>query len=116
MTKEAKEWVSDNVNAIGALPIGARPSGCRSNLLNDRLRLVARISRGKTAALFLAFALAAPAALCGAGVPHAGPLFDRFDLTLDYGQRTEAAGPLFYSQNKDTERLWAIPPLLSLPR
>ena len=111
MTKEAKEWVSDNVNAIGA-----RPLGCRSNLLNDRLRLVSRISRGKTAALFLAFALAAPAALCGAGVPHAGPLFDRFDLTLDSGHRTEIAGPLFYSQNRETEKIWAVPPLLSYTR
>jgi hypothetical protein len=40
-------------------------------------------------------------------------LFDQFSLTLDSGQRTEAAGPFFYDQQKDSERTWAIPPLLS---
>jgi hypothetical protein len=44
---------------------------------------------------------------------HAGPLFDQFSLTLDSGQRTEAVGPFFYDQQKDSERTWAIPPLLS---
>lgn len=42
---------------------------------------------------------------------HAGFLFDRFDLTLDEGNRTEILGPLFYSQMKDNELQWAIPPL-----
>ena len=44
---------------------------------------------------------------------HAGLLFDEFPLTLDAGHRTEAAGPFFYDQQKDTERTWAIPPLFS---
>jgi len=44
---------------------------------------------------------------------HAGFLYDHFDLTLDVGQRTEALGPLFYSQERDTEKLWALPPLFS---
>jgi hypothetical protein len=44
---------------------------------------------------------------------HAGPLFDEFNLTLAPGHRTEAAGPFFYSEEQETERTWAIPPLLS---
>ena len=42
---------------------------------------------------------------------HAGPIYDQFPLTLDSGQRTEAAGPFFYEQEKDSEKTWAIPPL-----
>jgi hypothetical protein len=44
---------------------------------------------------------------------HAGPFYDKFPLTLDSGQRTEAAGPFFYEQEKDSEKTWAIPPLFS---
>jgi hypothetical protein len=44
---------------------------------------------------------------------HAGPIFDQFSLTLDSGHRTEAIGPFFYNQEKDTEKTWAVPPLLS---
>jgi hypothetical protein len=41
----------------------------------------------------------------------AGPLFDRFSLTLDPGWRTEAVGPFYYQQQADSERLLAVPPL-----
>jgi hypothetical protein len=44
---------------------------------------------------------------------HLGPLYDQFKLTLDAGQRTEALGPLFYFEQKDTQRTWALPPLFS---
>ena len=44
---------------------------------------------------------------------HAGFIYDDFKLTLDAGHRTEALGPLFYSQERDTEHLWALPPLFS---
>jgi hypothetical protein len=44
---------------------------------------------------------------------HAGPIYDQFLLTLDSGQRTEAAGPFFYKQEDDSEKTWAIPPLFS---
>jgi hypothetical protein len=44
---------------------------------------------------------------------HAGPLFDQFSLTLDAGERTEAVGPFFYDQQKDSEKIWAIPPFFS---
>jgi hypothetical protein len=44
---------------------------------------------------------------------HAGPLYDQFPLTLDSGQRTEVVGPLFYEQQKDSEKTWAFPPFFS---
>ena len=44
---------------------------------------------------------------------NAGPLFDQFPLTLDIGQRTEALGPFYYRQQRDSERTWAVPPLYS---
>jgi len=44
---------------------------------------------------------------------HAGPLFDEFPLTLDSGQRIEAAGPFFYDQKRDLEKTWALPPIFS---
>jgi len=42
-----------------------------------------------------------------------GFLYDQFDLTLDSGHRTEALGPFFYSEQKETQQTWAIPPILS---
>lgn len=44
---------------------------------------------------------------------NVGPLFDQFPLTLEPGRRTEALGPLFYSQQSGTTRTWAVPPLIS---
>ena len=52
----------------------------------------------------------------GADLFNAGPLFDDFSLTLAAGHRTEVAGPLFYSEQKETQRTWATPPLLSYTR
>ncbi|MBU6410861.1 MAG: hypothetical protein KGR98_10790 [Verrucomicrobia bacterium] len=43
----------------------------------------------------------------------AGPIFDEFPLTLGDGNRTEAAGPLYYSRKDGSENTWAIPPLYS---
>lgn len=43
----------------------------------------------------------------------AGPLYDQFPLTLDSGQRTEAAGPLFFQQERETEKSWGVSPLFS---
>ena len=40
-------------------------------------------------------------------------LYDQFPLTLDSGRRTEAVGPLFYDQQKDSEKTWAFPPFFS---
>ena len=44
---------------------------------------------------------------------HDGPAFDQFSLTLDSGSRTEASGPFYYDQQKDTETTRAIPPFFS---
>ena len=52
------------------------------------------------------------AAFAGDGF-RAGPIFDEFALTLDAGHRLEALGPFFYDQRKDSEKTWAVPPLLS---
>jgi hypothetical protein len=43
----------------------------------------------------------------------AGFLVDEFDLTLEPGQRTEAAGPFYYSEKKLDDSTLAIPPLIS---
>ena len=45
-----------------------------------------------------------------------GPVLDRFNLTLEAGYRTEAAGPFFYSETKDSEITRAIPPFFSCNR
>ena len=44
---------------------------------------------------------------------HAGLFYDQFPLTLDSGRRTEAVGPLFYEQQKNSENTWAVPPVFS---
>jgi len=44
---------------------------------------------------------------------NAGLAYDAFPLTLDAGHRTEALGPLFYNQQKGSEKTWAVPPLFS---
>jgi len=44
---------------------------------------------------------------------HAGPLYDEFHLTLSPGKRVEAAGPFFYDELKESQRTFAIPPVLS---
>lgn len=46
--------------------------------------------------------------------PGFGPIFDQFRLTLKDGERTEAVGPLFYSENAESESTWAVPPLVSV--
>jgi hypothetical protein len=44
---------------------------------------------------------------------HAGFLYDEFSLTLTPGHRIEAAGPFFYSEERETQHSWAIPPFFS---
>src|SRR5665213_2257449 len=43
----------------------------------------------------------------------AGFLFDQFKLTLENGQRTEAAGPFFYSEKNESGQTLAVPPFFS---
>src|SRR5512140_2134083 len=67
--------------------------------------------------LLLAGFLWQPVGLSGQDQPlRIGPLYDRFDLTLDEGERTEAVGPFWYRQQRGTERTWAVPPILSYTR
>ena len=47
---------------------------------------------------------------------HLGFAYDHFPLMLAPGERTEAVGPFFYTEQKETEHTWAIPPLLSYSR
>lgn len=42
-----------------------------------------------------------------------GPLFERFNLTLAAGYRTEAAGPFYYFQQEETATTLAFPPFYS---
>jgi hypothetical protein len=44
---------------------------------------------------------------------HLGPLFDTFGLTLEPGKRSEAVGPFYYSQQRDTETSFGVPPLFA---
>lgn len=43
----------------------------------------------------------------------AGPLLSHFPLTLDEGERTEALGPLFYQQRRESETMFGLPPLFT---
>ncbi|MDB6020443.1 MAG: hypothetical protein JWQ04_300 [Pedosphaera sp.] len=43
----------------------------------------------------------------------AGPLYERFHLTLEPGDRTEILSPFYYSELKETQRQWAVPPLMA---
>ncbi len=66
--------------------------------------------------LTLVLAASVPSRALGSEVLHAGFLYDEFNLTLAPGHRTEALGPFFYSQQKETQRIWAVPPVLSYTR
>ena len=74
----------------------------RSKIFIHRLRIC-----------YLGLAIGFPSAAFAGDGFRAGPIFDQFALVLDSGQRTEAAGPFFYDQRKDSEKTWAVPPLLS---
>jgi hypothetical protein len=63
--------------------------------------------------LLLATGLAASATHPAAAEEDIGPIFADYRLTLAPGHRTEAVGPLFYSEHKDTQDQCAMPPLWS---
>jgi len=44
----------------------------------------------------------------------AGPIFDKFGLTLQTGTRTEALGPFYYHQETERATTWGIPPLFAI--
>lgn len=43
----------------------------------------------------------------------AGPLFSRYSLTLEPGERKEIISPFYYSEQKETQQTWAVPPLMA---
>ena len=68
--------------------------------------------------LFLSVAMLLPV-VTGANAADAlsaGFIYDEFPLTLAAGHRTEAAGPFFYHESRETEQTWAFPPLFSYLR
>jgi hypothetical protein len=71
------------------------------------------LSNSLTAMALLVVTLGIPNSTLQAAELHLGPLFDEFDLTLTPGTRKEALGPLFYSEHRDTETIWALPPLFA---
>jgi hypothetical protein len=68
------------------------------------------------ALLWLGLAVGALPIAAEAEPVSAGLLFDQFSLALAPGRRTEAVGPLYYSEQKETQRIWAVPPVLSYTR
>jgi hypothetical protein len=46
----------------------------------------------------------------------AGPLVQSFPLTLEPGWRTEAAGPFYYDEERETDSVWAVAPFVSVLR
>jgi hypothetical protein len=66
--------------------------------------------------LAAAILLSVPSSVNGADSADFGPLFSRFDLTLEQGRRTEVLGPLWSVQERESERIWAFSPFLSLRR
>jgi len=62
---------------------------------------------------FIGLICAAGPRLLATELWHGGLLFDRFSLTLDSGSRTEAVGPFYYDQERETEHSFAVPPLFS---
>ena len=46
----------------------------------------------------------------------AGPFYDEFSLTLASGKRTEALGPLFFFEQRESQKQFALPPLFSCTR
>lgn len=64
-------------------------------------------------ALFLLICICAGFITANANDLEAGPFAQEFSLTLNPGHRQEAFGPLFYSEQKESQRQWALPPLIS---
>src|SRR5690242_9596122 len=83
----------------------------------DNLSSGSAILLAKLMLVLVVFALGNPALARAEDDENSfGFLFDHFQLTLDQGYRTEAAGPFYYSQQKEDETTWAIPPFFSCDR
>ncbi len=87
-----------------------------SHLSTPKLRWATTIGRHLALCLLFCGLASALSALAEEDGPHAGFLFDESELTLAPGHRTEVLGPLYYSQQKETQHIWAFPPVLSYTR
>lgn len=61
----------------------------------------------------LFFPLFDSASAASADGPHAGFFYDRHELSLETGWRTEIAGPFFYNRQSELAHTWAFPPFFS---
>ena len=125
MTEAAEKPAFDNVIAV---PFPQQTSDIPAKIRRSRnLKWQSHscLSRGRNCLptvtqilliCLLIFALAPSKTVLGAEPVTAGPLFYEFGLTLTAGHRTEALGPLFYSEQREKQRIWAIPPLVSYAR
>lgn len=103
-------WRFGNDTAPGCVPVATMLVNCSTRFLRMNLKR-------SIGSLPLAFVIAS--LLVGVSVASQsndfvlGPLLSHFPLTLDEGARTEALGPLFYQQQRDTEDTIAFPPFYS---
>ena len=81
--------------------------------VNPTFRSARRAPRSILNVVFWLAALATLGTQGWAAEAAFGPLYQEFRLTLAPGHRTEALGPLYYTEHKESTRLWAVPPLLS---
>jgi len=77
-----------------------------------RLRGFGGLLRGSFSVVLI-LALAVAPATSAAAQPGFGPLFQEFDLTLTLGSRSEALGPFFYSEVRQDQLGWGLPPFAS---
>jgi len=106
---------SENLNNV----TGPRPGILDATRIETSIELPSTM-RNRTLASARSFALCCFGLICGfvprvvADEPwHAGSLYDQFSLTLDPGHRTEAVGPFYYDQQRESDRVFAVPPLFS---
>lgn len=115
MTEGVHKRVFDNVIAAA---FGRLVPSVRSWLPVSSQRPCCRFSNSTQTLLIslVVYLLQSATTVVGAESVDAGPLFDEFDLTLTPGHRTEILGPLFYSEHREKQWIWAIPPLFSFAR
>jgi hypothetical protein len=91
--------------------LGPRPAWARKRDVRERCvwRAWARLSRIVIACL----TLGALDTHADEEPIHAGFLFDKFDLTLTLGTRTEAAGPFYYNERAGDTHTWGVPPIMA---
>jgi hypothetical protein len=86
------------------------------NLFRNRITITKRAAGfGKSLVLlsFLVFLVTAANLSAAEENSSIGLIFDRFQLTLELGERTEAAGPFYYSERTEDETIVAYPPFFS---